>query len=123
MGSPSLRLMRPIAERRACTSLAPAKQGSHSPSTPWALLTSQATPADATLLSRCLTRSPPFPFQVHCEAVSALHALVRGSFDNQLSLAQLPDAFLHLRSSLVGLGSFWHPCKRDLHALLNILSR
>ena len=49
--------------------------------------------------------------------------LTRGSFDNQLSLAQIPDTFLHLRSGLGSLGPSWHPTKVDLNALLNILSR
>ena len=61
--------------------------------------------------------------QVHTEAVSALHTLVRGSFDNQLSLAQLPDAFQHLREALTGLGPSWHASKAEINALLNILSR
>ena len=61
--------------------------------------------------------------QAFSEASWTLHMLTRGSFDNQLSLAQSPDAFLHLRSALSSLGSAWHPTKTDLNALLNILSR
>ena len=61
--------------------------------------------------------------QLQSDALTALHVLMRGSFENQLSLAQIPDAFLHLRASLSSLGAPWHPAKSDLSALLNILSR
>lgn len=64
-----------------------------------------------------------FCSQLQLEAVVALHNVLRGSPDNQRTLAGIPTAGEILRGVLSMCGPSWYPAKSDLHALLNVLAR
>lgn len=70
------------------------------------------------VVSQAEARSP-----VQVEAVVALHNVLRGSADNQRSLATVPSASEILRGALSGFGPCWHPSKAELHSMLNVLAR
>eukprot|EP00195_Chlamydomonas_chlamydogama_P007839 CAMPEP_0202892162 /NCGR_PEP_ID=MMETSP1392-20130828/1958_1 /ASSEMBLY_ACC=CAM_ASM_000868 /TAXON_ID=225041 /ORGANISM="Chlamydomonas chlamydogama, Strain SAG 11-48b" /LENGTH=551 /DNA_ID=CAMNT_0049576045 /DNA_START=219 /DNA_END=1874 /DNA_ORIENTATION=+ len=70
-----------------------------------------------------IIRAAPVKSQVHGDAVTALHTLLRGNPTNQRCLAGLPGSAAVLQAALTQQGPFWQPCKADLHALLNVLSR
>eukprot|EP00798_Chlamydomonas_sp_ICE-L_P004102 gene4102-14203_t len=74
-----------------------------------------------TLLSVIQSSEPKSELQA--EAVTCLHTIVRGNYDNQSYLAHSPSAALSLGSVMKAMGPCYASYKPDLHALLNILAR